>query len=89
MAQVVEDLQSLLPGLHGGLELAVGLPGVTEVAQSNGFVEAVGKFAVQAECPLVAGGGLSEVAEVVLGVAQAVPGSCLALAVPDLRAEGE
>ena len=42
-----------------------------------------------AECALVAGGGLGKVAEMVLGVAEAVPDVSLENAVTGLSVEGE
>jgi hypothetical protein len=53
------------------------------------FIVAVAGFPVQAERALVAGGGFGEVAQMMLGVPQAVPGIPLEPAVANLRAQGE
>ena len=74
MLDFLEDDERLLPGLAGLRQLAGGVVGVTEVGESVRFVEAVAEFPEDAERTLVAGGGFGEVAELVLGVAQAVPG---------------
>jgi hypothetical protein len=77
--QVVEDGQRLLPGLPGLGQLPGGVAGVAEVSEGLRFIEAVAGFPVQAERALVAGGGFGEVAQMVLGISQAVqafPRSC-------------
>ena len=84
--QVLEDGQRLLPGRPGLGQLAGCVAGVTEAGERVGFVEAVAGFADHAEGALVAGGGFGEVAQVVLGVPQAVPGCSLEPAVADLGA---
>jgi hypothetical protein len=72
VAQVLEDDQGLLPGLPGLGEIAGRLAGLAEVGEGVRFGEAVAGFPVQAERALVAGGGFAEVAQMVLGVPQAV-----------------
>jgi len=62
---------------------------VAEVAEDLRFTMAVPGFLVHAERALVAGGGFGEVAQVVLGVSQAVPGVSLGPAVTGFRAQGE
>jgi hypothetical protein len=52
-------------------------------------MEAVAGFPVQAERPLVAGGGFGEVAQVVLGVPQAVPSISLDPAVAGFGTQSE
>ena len=52
---------------------------VTHVAQRPGFVQAVACLPVQIQCPLVAGNGLVVVAELVVGVPEAVPGHGLSV----------
>ena len=71
--QVVEDGQRLLPGLPGLRQLAGGVARVAEVGEGVRFIEADTGFPEKAERALVAGGGFGEVAQVVLGVPQAVP----------------
>src|SRR2546421_4903531 len=70
----VEDGQGLLPGVAGGLRVAGGVVGVAEVGEGVGLVVAVAGVPDQSEGVLVAGDGLGVLAEVVVGVAQAVPG---------------
>jgi hypothetical protein len=89
MLQVLEDGQCLLPGLSGLGQLAGGVAGVAEVGEGARFLETVAGFPVKAERALVAGGGFGEVAQVVLGVPQAVPDTSLERAVADFRAQGE
>lgn len=72
--QVVEDSQRLLPGLAGLGRLARGVVGVADVDERVRFIVRGAGIAVHTERALVAGGGLGEVAQVVLGVSQAVPG---------------
>ena len=86
--QVLEDGQRLLPGLPGLRQLAGSVAGVAEVGEGVRFVEAVAGFPVQAERALVAGGGFGEVAQMVLGVSQAVPDCSLEPAVAGFRGTG-
>ena len=60
--------------------------GVAEVGERVGLVVAVAELAEQVEGLLVAGDGRRVVAEVVVGVAEAVPGVRLAGAVAELLA---
>src|SRR5215469_3098855 len=87
--QVFEDGEGLLPGLPGLGRLAGGVAGVAEVGEGLCFVEAVAGSPVQTEGTLVAGGGFVEVAQMVLGVSQAVPDISLGPAVADFGAQGE
>jgi len=70
VVEVVENVDGLLPDLAGGVGVASGVVGVAEVDERAGDVEGI------AEVPgvLVARDGLGVVAEVVVGVAEAVPG---------------
>ena len=86
MLQILEDSQRLLPGLPGLGQLAKTLTGVPEPSEGLCFLEAVADFAVQAERALVAGGSLGEVAQMVLGIPQAVPDLSLDPAVDGFRA---
>ncbi len=70
-------------------EVAGGVAGVAEVDESVRFDPAVTEFAGYGERALIAVDGLGKVAEMMLGVTQAVPRMSLASAVPGLRAEGE
>ena len=83
VAEVVEDVQGVLPGGASGGRVADGVVRVTEVAKNAGFVVAVAELVVQGEGPLVTGGGSPVVAEVVVGVAEAVKRISLAAAVTE------
>ena len=89
MLDVLEDGQRLLPCLAGLGQFASVMTSISNVDESVRFMPAVAEFTGDAEGALVAGGGFAEVAEMVLGVAQAVPGSCLEAAVADFCVEGE
>jgi hypothetical protein len=89
MAQVVEDVQGLLPGDAGLLRIPRSVAGVTEVGEDLGFIKAVAAFLEQVQRPPVASGGLREAADLMLGVAEAVPGQRLAAAVAAFAVQGE
>jgi hypothetical protein len=59
MLEVVKDVKRLLPGLPGLRQITDGVASVTEVGQSDRFVEAVAEFPEVGEGALVAGGCLS------------------------------
>ena len=69
--------------------MAGGVVGFPEVGQDGGFVVAVAEVAVEGEGVDVAVGGVGVVAEVVVGVAEAVPRLGLPVAVAYLLEEGE
>jgi len=56
--EVVEDVQGLLPGVAGRIEIAGGMVGVAEMAQSGGQAIAVPEFPLEGEGLLVVGSGL-------------------------------
>lgn len=62
---------------------------VAEVGEELGFVEAGTEVADDVEGVAVAVDGFGEVAELVLGVAEAVPAACLAAAVAELAVQSE
>src|SRR5256885_15791114 len=78
---LVEDAQCLCPGPAGRGDVARALVAVAEMAENQGF----GAFVVcgpdEPEGCLVGGDGLAVAAQVVVGVADAVPGARLALLV--------
>jgi hypothetical protein len=84
VADFVEDIERLLPGLPGPIEVARAVVGVTDLAEDDRDAVAVAEVAADGESLFVAVGGFSVVAEVVVGVAEAVPGGGLQLAVADL-----
>jgi hypothetical protein len=87
--QVFEDGEGLLPGLPGLGQLAGGVAGVAEAGEGARFAGAVAGFPGDAERALVTGGGFGEVAQVVLGVPQAVPGISLDPAVVCFSVQGD
>jgi hypothetical protein len=89
MAHVIQDGEGPLPGLSGSPQFAGVMLGVTEMSEGHRFSWAVAELSGDAKCALVALGGLSQVAELVLGVAKAVPDISLENAVTSLRIEVE
>src|ERR1700733_9763908 len=89
VAQVVEDVQGQAPGVVGPLRISYSVVGVAEVGEDRGFIEPIGEFAEDAKGTAVTVDGLEEAAEVMLGVADAVPGVCLAATVADLTVQCE
>ncbi len=85
---MVEDGQGLLPGVAGRRMVADRLVGVAEVGEDGCFDVPVAEVPGQVEGVLVAGDGLDVVAQVVVGVAEAVPGGALPLAVVELLEQG-
>jgi hypothetical protein len=86
---VLEDGQRLLPSLPSLRQLGGSMMGVTEVGERVRFIEAVSGFPEDTDRAMVAGGGFGGVAQMVLGVSQAVPDLSLEPAVADFRAQGE
>src|SRR5262249_7053606 len=62
-AELVEDVDGLLPDEPGGGLVAGGVVDVAEVVEIDGPVVKAAKFLVQGEGPLVAGDGLLVMAE--------------------------
>jgi hypothetical protein len=89
VAQVLQDVQGLPPGVLGGGEVCGGGAGVAEAAQSVGLAEEFAEVAEHAEGMLVARRGVIKAAELVLGIAEAVPGLGLADEVADATVQGE
>src|SRR5580693_5629542 len=81
VAQVLQDVQGLLPGVLGGGQVRGGGAGVTEAGQGVGLAEELAEIAQDVQGVLVIRSGLIQAAELVLGVAQAVPDLGLADAV--------
>src|SRR5512132_1534809 len=73
VAERVEDVQGGAPGSGGRRGVAGRAPGVAEAAPAGGLVIAVAELAALVDGPLVAGSGLVEAPEAVVGVAEAVP----------------
>ena len=72
---VVEDGQGFGPGVAGGSHVAGGVAGVAEVVEDDGGAVAFFGLGQQAQGLLVAAGGLGMLAELVVDVADAVPGA--------------
>jgi hypothetical protein len=88
MAEVGKDDQCLVPGAAGGVPVSFRTLRVTEVGEDRGLVVAVAQILVQREGLLVAGDGPLVVAELVVGVTEAVPGGRLAIMIAELLQEG-
>jgi hypothetical protein len=89
MLDVLEDGERLQPSLARFREIVGGVAGVAEVGEGVRFDPAVAEFPGYGERALIAVDGFGKVAEMVLGVAQAVPRMSLASAVTGFRADGE
>src|SRR6516164_3212146 len=70
--ELVENCQCVLPGNPGELRITKVMVGVSEGDKAVGFVVTVAELAAQVDGLLVAGYGLFVVAEMAMGVAQAV-----------------
>lgn len=81
--QVVEDVKGFVPGMSCPPALPAGQAVVAQVGENLGFAETVTGLAGEAESLPVTRRGLSQVAEAVLGVAQAVPRGGLVIAVTE------
>jgi hypothetical protein len=88
VVEVDQDGQCKLPGVAGGVEVAGDVVGLAEVGEKGGLVVAV-VLPGQVDGVLVAGDGLVVLAEVVVGVADAVPGNGLPVAVAEFLVQGE
>jgi hypothetical protein len=89
MAEVVEDRQRVTPGLTSRVGGSGSEVRVTDVGEGAGLEEAVAEVVEDIEGVPVAGEGAAVVAELVVGVAHAVPCDCLAGAVSDLLVQGQ
>jgi hypothetical protein len=67
-AEMVEDVQSLLPGVAGRVEIADGMVAVGKVGEGCGLAMAVAEFPLQWEELLVVGDGLFVLAEKAVSV---------------------
>ncbi len=74
MIDLTEYAQGLFPGLPGSALLARAVLDIAEMIERDGLVVPVGAFPAQVNSPLIAGDGLGVVAEVLMDVAEAVPG---------------
>ena len=89
MLDVFEDGERLLPGLPCLREITGDITGVTEVGEGVRFNPAVTEFPGDVERVFIAGDGFGKVAQMMLGVAQAVPRMALTSAVASFCTEGE
>jgi len=76
VTQVIQDAQGLLPGVLGAVLVAGGVADVAKVGEELGFIEAVAEFAHDVDGAKMAVDGFGEVAELMLGVAEAVAIRC-------------
>ena len=72
MLEVGQDHERLFPRGAGLREVPGGMLGVAEVTERLGRTPAAAELTVQVKCPPVTGGGLGEVAELLVGVPEAV-----------------
>jgi hypothetical protein len=84
VVQLLEDGQRLLPGVPGGALTAGDLLGVGEMGEDLCLQERIPGVSGQGQGTPVALAGLVMPAEMVLREPDAVPGSCLAVAVAGL-----
>jgi hypothetical protein len=89
VVELVEDRQGVPPGLAGRGGVAAGVLGVTEVGEDLGLVVPIADLPEQDDGALIAVRRQPGVAEVVVGVAEAVPRGRLAAAVAEVLMEVE
>jgi hypothetical protein len=87
--QLIQRAQRLGPGPAGRAQVAHALVDVAEPVERARLVVPVGELAAQVQGPLVAGDGAMVVAELVVDVAEAVPGGGLPVALPGGPAAGQ
>jgi hypothetical protein len=88
MTQIIKDHQRLPPRMLSPGQVTRRPAGIAEMRQRVGFGEAVADFAEEAKGLPVTVGSVGQAAEMALGVAQAVPGVCLLMAVARLAVQG-
>jgi hypothetical protein len=89
VVKLIEDVQGLLPGVACGVGMTRGVMSVADVDERGRFGPAVPEVAEHGERLFVAAGGAGVLAELVVGVAEAVPGVRLAGPVAKLLLQGE
>jgi hypothetical protein len=72
VVQVIEDGQGVLPGAAGGVVVSGGLVGVAEMGEALGPVAQVASLAIGIDGLLITRDCLDTMAQVVVGVAEAV-----------------
>ena len=85
MAEAVEHVHGVLPGVAGGICVADSMVGIAKIVVADALaVAVVGEFGPKVERLLIVGYGLLIVAKVVMGVADTVQGVALTAAVAGL-----
>src|ERR1700730_3845185 len=84
MVEVIEDGESLPPGVAGRGRLTGGVAGVAEIAERRGELEAVPDFPEQADGAVEAVDGPRVGTLVLVGVAEAVPDEGFRIAVAEV-----
>lgn len=74
MIYFIEDTQSMRPGAAGSVQVPRAAISVANVVECIGFVVLVGEFAAKVKGPLIACNGLLIVTELMVDVAETVPG---------------
>src|SRR5215831_114001 len=83
VAEVVQDDERFFPGRSRLPGVPGGVPGIPDAVERLGLAPSVAHLTVQVEGALVASGRLGMVTEVMVGIAQAVPGGCLQLGIAE------
>src|SRR3954451_14651790 len=81
LVEIVDYRQGPLPGVSGGIAVTGVTVRVPKVGQDRGLAMAVAEIPCQVEAAVIVGHGGGIVAEMVVGVADAVQGGGLATAV--------
>jgi hypothetical protein len=88
-AELVEDVQGLLPGSARGFPVAGGMTGVSEAVEYGCLQMAVAEFVVEVKSLLIEGGGVLVAADVMMGVAEAVERVGQAAAISQFLLQGK
>jgi hypothetical protein len=89
VVEVGEDVEGFTPCLAGAGRVAGGEVRFSERREAGGFVVPVGEFSTKVDGLLVCGDGAWMVVEVVVGVAEAVPGCGLGELVAQFLQDGQ
>jgi len=87
MIEIGQDVQGLLPGIASLSWLSGDAVGVAETAEGTGQGKAIADDLKQAEGSLVAGDRLGGAAQIMMGVAEAVPGVGLTVVIAEFAVE--
>ncbi len=88
-AELFEDVQGVLPGFAGCVEIGGGVVRVAEVVKSGGLTVAVAEFTIQTEGLLEVCGGLLVVTKVMVRIPEAVQRPGFAAPVAEFPEQGK